>query len=45
MEITYIRYNKKNIHFFNKKCINLKNLDIYPYENKGNKYNVYTIFT
>jgi hypothetical protein len=44
MKISYIRYSKKNIPFFDKKCINLKNLDIYPYE-KGNKYNVHTKFT
>jgi hypothetical protein len=43
----YIRNNKKNSLFFDKKCINLKEFHIYMDNEKykGNKYNVYSKFT
>lgn len=45
MEITYIKYNKKNTLFFDKKRINSKSLDIYPYEKYKGNNNVRSKFT
>lgn len=44
-ENTYISLVIKINYFFKKNSVFSKFLDIYPYENKGNKNNVHSKFT